>query len=52
MTTEEAMVIVEIEAESKRLCAARVRQERPGFAAQLEQEAEAMEHMLALARLS
>jgi hypothetical protein len=52
MTTEEAMDVATIEADCKRSHAERLRRERPGFAAQLDQEAEALEHLVALARLS
>jgi len=50
MTNQEAMDVVEIEIDVKRSHAERFRSERPGFAAQLEQEAAAMEMVLRLAR--
>lgn len=50
MTMQEAMDVVEVEIDVKRTHAQNARQERPGFAAQLEQEATAMEMVLRLAR--
>jgi hypothetical protein len=50
MTTREAMDVVEIEIDVKRTHANNARKDRPALAAQLEQEANAMEIILNLAR--